>query len=371
VEAAVVNEKPVWDLPLRLFHWALAACIFVALWTGFIAPENWLDAHTYAGYGLCLLLPFRLIWGLVGGRYSRFSSFPLAWRQLVAHLKTIWAQRPAQWVGHNPAGSWMIIVMLILLALAALSGLVTLGGQENLGPLAGLISYRRGNDIGEIHELFAWAIVIAVGVHLAGVAVEILLSKAPLVRAMITGRKSVDEGLADHNQPKASTGFWIAVAVIVVVLFEGYGLSTFPGDRWRPIGLNATYKSECGDCHHPHHPSLRSRDQWRRLLSALDNHFGEDASLSPRKMAEIGGFLGVNAAESFDTEVANRLGRIDTPTGRATETRYWMRRHRDLDEMIFKTKAVGSKVNCDACHTDAASGRFDDAAIALPKETKK
>ncbi|MBT4687662.1 MAG: cytochrome C, partial [Rhodospirillaceae bacterium] len=139
---------------------------------------------------------------------------------------------------------------------------------------------------------------------------------------------------------------------------------------WRAVDVPADYAAECGDCHDAYHPSLRTGTAWRAIIDGLENHYGEDASLDVETTALIRAYLAENHAGTFDTEVAHSVGRIETPSFRMTDTVYWKKRHREIGPSVFRLKAIGSKVNCHACHKDAASGRFDDVKIHLPSGDK-
>jgi len=106
-------------------------------------------------------------------------------------------------------------------------------------------------------------------------------------------------------------------------------------------------------------------------MNGLPDHYGEDASLDAETANSIKAYLDANPAETFDTEAARRLGRIDTASLRITDTPYWKKRHRDIAAPVYRLPAVGSKVNCNGCHKDAASGRFDDVNIHLPNGDQK
>ncbi len=367
--SAAIRHALVWDLPLRLFHWGLVLCVASAAVTGFLAPEWWLDWHAVAGYGVGLLLAFRLVWGLLGGRYSRFSALQLAPRRLIKHLREVATGLPHHSVGHNPAGSWMILALLALLGSLVASGLIALGGQENLGPLSFLVSFSTGAAALTWHEILAWLLVAAIGLHVLGVVVESRLSRVPLVAAMIHGRKRVTAEAADSGGPRLRQGAIVLFLASGLLVFVGGFLVALPASGWQALDTPELYRSECGDCHHAHHPSLRAAADWRHLMAGLEDHFGEDASLTPADGAEIARFLAVNAGETFDTEAANLMAR---PAGaRITEGAAWKSRHEGLAKELFKAKAVGSAANCNACHRDADNGRFDDQAIELPKEDAK
>ncbi|MBT5676829.1 MAG: hypothetical protein HOJ07_14140 [Rhodospirillaceae bacterium] len=361
----------VWDLPLRLFHWVMAAVVVVAGVTGFLAPEWWLGLHVIAGYALATLLSFRLVWGFVGTRYSRFGSFPLALGGLYEHLRSIVRTNPKTVIGHNPAGAWMIIILLVALVTLVVSGLIALGGQENHGPLAAATGFLAGEMAGEIHQIAAWGLAAAVAVHLLGVFAETRIFRHPVVAAMMIGRKA-PPGSAVNVPRSAHTvrgAAWF-MAIAGALLVSGITLAGLPSSGWRALDTPAVYVSECGDCHAVYHPSLRTGEAWRSMMNGLENHYGEDASLDEQTVSIIQAYLVDNHAGTFDTEAAQRIGRVETPSLRMTDVAYWKSRHQGIAESVFRLNSVGSKVNCTACHTDAASGRFDDVKIHLPEKDK-
>jgi cytochrome b len=164
----------VWDLPTRLFHWLLAGT-FAGAWLT-ADSERWIDVHVTLGYTFAGLIAFRLLWGLVGTRYARFSSFVRGPSAVLAYLRSLVTLRPQHYVGHNPAGGWAVLALLAL-------GIVT--------ALAGFLTYNDygGHWLEELHEGAASAMLALVFFHIAAVVVSSLLHKENLVRAMITGLK--------------------------------------------------------------------------------------------------------------------------------------------------------------------------------------
>lgn len=372
--AALVD---VWDLPLRLFHWTLVIVVVIGGVTGFLAPDWWLDVHVIAGYGLAWLLVFRLAWGVLGSRFSRFDTFPLAPRLVVEYARRFAAdmvagrKRPGP-LGHNPLGAWMIVVLLATLFVLTFSGLIALGGQEKLGPLAFAFDYHTGHGAKEVHEMAAWVLLALIAIHLIGVFVDERLAGHPILAAMLSGRKPVlDAAAVAPRRGVTRRGAWVVALVGAVGMATAGGLASLPAHGWRPLDLPTVFSAECGDCHVAHHPSLRSRQSWRAIVAGLAAHYGEDASLDPGAEKQISDFLAANASETFDTEAAWRIGRSDTATQRITDTRYWKKRHAGIDLAVFKQRAVGSKINCNACHRDAPSGLFADQAIHLPDGDEK
>jgi len=174
----------VWDLPTRLFHWLLAGSFIGAFLTA--ESEYFRDLHVLFGYTLLGLIGFRLLWGLVGTRYARFTSFALRPGSLLAYLKSLVTGRPQHYVGHNPAGSWVILGLLVLGLLSGASGYAT---YNDLG----------GEWLEELHEAVSNTMLALVGVHVLGVLVSSLLHQENLVRAMITGYKFGEPGQGIHR----------------------------------------------------------------------------------------------------------------------------------------------------------------------------
>ena len=166
----------VWDPLVRSFHWLLV----IAFFTAYFTEDDFLTLHVYAGYTVLGLILLRLVWGIVGTRYARFSSFVTRPRVAWHYLKDTLLFRAKRYLGHNPAGAAMIVLLLISLLLTTLTGLAIYGASESAGPLAGWF----GN------------IGVLVVIHVGGVIFESLAHRENLVRAMFNGYKK-----AEHQTP--------------------------------------------------------------------------------------------------------------------------------------------------------------------------
>lgn len=164
----------VWDLPTRAFHWLLALAFVGAFATS--DSERLRDWHVLFGYTMAALVAFRVVWGVIGTRYARFSSFAFGPKSVLAYLKSLLTTEPQHHLGHNPAGSWAIYALLALVLFAAGTGYAA---YSDVG----------GHWMEELHEGMANALMAMVGVHLAGVLVSSLLHRENLARAMVTGYK--------------------------------------------------------------------------------------------------------------------------------------------------------------------------------------
>lgn len=189
-EISYVNEKEVsvWDPFVRIFHWALVAAFVIA----YLTEDDFLTIHTWAGYSIAGLLMFRIVWGLIGTKHARFTDFVFAPREVVKFLKDTFSLRAKRYLGHNPAGGAMVILLMCSLIITVCSGLITLGLEEGEGPFASLLvnwSYFWGEWFEEIHEFFANFTLFLVFVHIAGVVVESLIHRENLITAMLNGKK--------------------------------------------------------------------------------------------------------------------------------------------------------------------------------------
>ncbi|MBS1236468.1 MAG: cytochrome [Proteobacteria bacterium] len=162
------SEVVVWDPLVRMFHWSLVASFAVAYLSG---EGEVLSLHAWSGYIIGGLILFRLLWGLVGPRHARFADFVFTPATILAYGRDLLRGQAQRYLGHNPLGGAMVIALLLMLALATLSGITLYGAKEAAGPLAGMM---RGTSDGGSAEN-------------AGAVFR--LHRENLVRAMITGRK--------------------------------------------------------------------------------------------------------------------------------------------------------------------------------------
>jgi cytochrome b len=167
----------VWDVPTRLFHWLLVGAFVTA------DSERHRDLHVLFGVTLAGLIGFRLLWGLVGTRYARFTSFAFGPRAVLRSLGSLATLKPLRSVGHTPPASWAIWLMLALGLAVAVTGCASLRGGW-------------GEALEEAHGALAWTLLAVVGVHVAGVVLGSVLHRENLVGAMVTGRKRGEPGEA-------------------------------------------------------------------------------------------------------------------------------------------------------------------------------
>jgi cytochrome b len=193
--AAIADGRPVlvWDLPVRLFHWLTAALVPAAYVTWRL---NWMRWHAWVGDALLALVLFRLLWGFFGSDTARFSCFVASPRSAAQHLAHIFRREPDLEAGHNAAGSWMVMLLLALLLAQVLTGIFSDNDVADVGPFTELTPARIANLVTALHDKVLWnALLAAVGLHLFAILVYGLAKRHNLLFPMITGRKTLPDGV--------------------------------------------------------------------------------------------------------------------------------------------------------------------------------
>jgi len=219
-DRTTLTRVRVWDLPTRIFHWALAAGVIALGITGTVGSFNVMVWHFRLGYAVLALLLFRLVWGLVGGRWSRFAAFLYSPRTVIDYLRG--NGKPAHAVGHSPIGAGSVFAMLALLIAQVASGLV--GNDEAAGPLARFVSNATVSLASNYHaNIGKWLLLVLVALHIAAI-VYYLLRKNNLVGAMLHGDKEMVAAVPSSRDDAASrTG---ALLVLIACGGVAYWIST-------------------------------------------------------------------------------------------------------------------------------------------------
>lgn len=177
----------VWDLPIRLFHWALAICIVLGIIFVKIGG-NAIEWHAYCGYTALVLVLFRIIWGFVGSWHARFANFIPSLETLFAYLQG----RGYGGVGHNPLGAFSVLALLFAVFVQALTGLFADDDIFFQGPLAKHISNASVAFLSSVHRLNQYVIFALVALHVGAICFYQLYKKERLIEPMITGDKHLD-----------------------------------------------------------------------------------------------------------------------------------------------------------------------------------
>jgi len=185
---SVKNTIRVWDPLVRVFHWSLASAFLIA----YITEDDFMTLHEYAGYLILGLIGFRIIWGVIGTQYARFSDFVKPPKAVIQYLKDIASFKANRYIGHNPAGGAMVIALLLSLLLTGITGMLYFGLEDQQGLLASYVanwpSYLN-DPFEEIHEFFANLTLLLVFLHIAGVLLASIQHGENLVRSMFNGKK--------------------------------------------------------------------------------------------------------------------------------------------------------------------------------------
>jgi len=205
---AATTRLRVWDLPTRLFHWALAISIVGSIVTIKTGHTQW---HFRFGYAILTLLLFRLVWGFVGPRYARFSSFPprltAAWRYLTG--------RGEPTVGHSPLGALSVYALLAACAFQAVSGLFANDGILWDGPLRKWISGSTSDAITGLHLANRFVLIGLIALHLAAILWYRLGKRQNLITPMFTG--DTLQAHADAQAARDDLGIRLRAALVLAL----------------------------------------------------------------------------------------------------------------------------------------------------------
>ncbi len=197
------HQFPVWDIPTRIFHWAIVCCVALAWWSG--ETENY-DLHLWVGYTVLVLVSTRIAWGFWGSRHSRFRDFLVGPGAVIRYLRGAHKER----VGHNPVGGWSVVLLLALLITMAVSGLFNTDDVLFSGPLYYAASSGFSDAMGSVHDAAFDALLAFVALHVSAVLFYQFVQKKKLLNAMVFG------SVSDRAGEVAPVGWWRALVLLVL-----------------------------------------------------------------------------------------------------------------------------------------------------------
>ncbi len=220
-----MKKTRVWDLPTRVFHWSLLVSVVAAVVTIKIGGDA-IVWHMRLGFFITSLLLWRLVWGLVGGHYSRFVNFIYSPKTLLAYLRG--QSRPEASVGHNPLGAGSVFALLAVLLAQVASGWVADDEISNTGPLVRFVSSAWSLGATAWHKDYGqWLMLALVGLHVAAIVFYLVKKKDNLIEPMISGDKSVvDEVPAsrdDRFSRLSALALWMLCAAAVAGAVMAWG----------------------------------------------------------------------------------------------------------------------------------------------------
>lgn len=359
----------VWGLYTRASHGLLAVMILAV----FLTPEvkRLLTLHVALGYTIGLLFLFRILWGFMDVKYSKFKDFNFSLSDLRAYMLSIFGNKK-EYVGHNPASSYAIVAMMILTFLAVISGALTYGVKEGMGVFSFMnhTLFRDMKLFKEVHEFFSNALMAVIFAHIAGVLLDKVLHKSRALESMIDGYKLSNEEelkltLAQKMYSVVALG--LSLFVLVYMLLSPNSLFIADGNvKMDYAKENPAFYKECISCHTLYPPFLLPQKSWVSMMGSLENHFGDDASLDEKTTESIKAFLVKNSAEFSTKEASVRiLGSLEKETTylAITETSYWKNRHKKIDKTYYAQADIGKPSNCKACHATIENGLLNNRDI--------
>jgi cytochrome b len=206
-----MNESMrIWDLPTRLFHWTLVVLIAMQYATGeyHLLDMRW---HFWLGYATFALIAFRILWGFFGSQTSRFATFVRGPRAVLAYVKSQFSTNPQSSVGHNPLGGWSVLIMLTCVIVQIVTGLFASDDIDTDGPLVDLVSRRTVKLMTRLHDWNQNLLLALIALHVLAALLYLLLRRENLIVPLISGRKSVSEGVALRF-----ASAWLALALLLL-----------------------------------------------------------------------------------------------------------------------------------------------------------
>jgi cytochrome b len=215
-----MKEKLVWDIPVRLFHWLLVLCLF-GQWLTAEVLEDAMDIHFNIGYFTLGLIIFRLIWGFVGTKYAKFSSFIAGPNSMLAYLKSVISKQHTLSVGHNSVGGLILPAVIILVGLQAISGLFTSDDIVYSGPYYDSANTDLQKYMQWLHHNIFDILLAIIGLHLVAIGWYLVFLKHNLIGPMLNGKKVVSQQQGiEHSQLIKAILIMCLVAIFVYWLVE-------------------------------------------------------------------------------------------------------------------------------------------------------
>lgn len=212
----------VWDLPTRVFHWALVLLVTFSVVSAKVGG-NWIDWHMRSGICILALVAFRIVWGFAGPYHARFVNFVRSPATVLAYVRSMReadAAAKAAQAGHNPLGALSVIAMIAILLLQTSTGLFANDSISTEGPLARFVSSATSDLLTRIHKIDQYVIYLLVATHLGAIIYYAVAKRDNLVRPMLTGNKP-GAGLV------ATRDDWRIRLRAAIVLLIAFGLAGF------------------------------------------------------------------------------------------------------------------------------------------------
>jgi cytochrome b len=223
-ESFSMSYVRIWDLPTRVFHWVLVLCVTGLLITGHLGGDV-MAWHFRLGYVVLTLLLFRILWGIVGGHWSRWAQLPISPVRVMAYVQGRY--KATDFAGHNPLGSWSVLAFLLVLLLQVSTGLISDDEIANMGPLSPLVSAQWVSWATSWHK--SWGkivLILLICVHLLALTWYHWRKNRSLIPAMWHGDKTLPNAVTpslDHGRSRGRAFLWLLVSATAVFVLVSWG----------------------------------------------------------------------------------------------------------------------------------------------------
>ena len=217
----------IWGLPTRIFHTCLV--LFIAI-TWISAEDDFMQIHSAFGYAVGILVIFRLIWGVIGPKYSHFRDFNFSIKNAIEFSKNVFTHINKKYLGHNPAASIVLFIMLFIIIIAVITGVLALGEQEAKGFFSNLsnTSLKSMELFEGLHEFFADFMLVFIFMHVVGVLTDRLLHKEDgTAKSILTGYKNIQGQNSKINIFQTIISIIFFVLMILVMYFTFTNMPIF------------------------------------------------------------------------------------------------------------------------------------------------
>lgn len=369
-----MTKSYIWPLFNRIIH----ILLIVSFTSTFLLSgyTEYLDFHVISALIFAFLFILRIIWGIIGPKYSKFKDFTFDIKELKNYLKNP-LSKTKEYIGHNPASSYAIIIIAALTLLSTLSGMLLYGVEKNHGVFSYLhsIYYKDMLVLESVHEICANLLLAFIVIHMTGALLDKFVKKGDGIDSMVSGYKKSASNI--QIRLSITQKLFVSLSFLFTSIFIAYLISpkndnvflVSKNQKQDYAMINEDFESECGSCHITYPPYLLPKKSWEIMMSDLENHFGDDASIDKETNFIISKFLEKRSAENSTKEAAFKILHTlkNTNTIAISKTPYWEKRHKEIDEKVFLDKKIKSKANCNACHKDIEYGLIENNLIKIPK----
>lgn len=364
------NKTYVWSFVGRLSHWLIVFSFISCYITSYY--ENLLTLHISLGIVVFNLFLLKIIWGLIGPLYARWSDFHFGIEDLKFYFEEKIKNRYREIAaGHNPASSWFAFLVTWIGIVSCVIGFLLYGIQEGRGIFSYLNEkyYMYMGLLDNLHVITVYILIIMILTHVTGVLIEQFYHKTNMVMAMVSGYKKA------KGKDISPTFCMRFLASIYIVLTCALAVYTYTSEnnfltktKYEPMEYKKIHEDfyfECSDCHNLIPPDLLPKESWVELMKKQNNHYDEDLELDEELSKSITKYLVNNSSNNSSKENSYKFfSEIkDNKKFTLSETKYWKKVHQNISKEIFKSDEVETKSNCVACHKEFEKGILSDNNI--------